>query len=40
MVERVVINVDLKITKQRRKQLYVIADYKIMMEVSIGRGCI
>ena len=28
MVEGVVINVDLQITNQRRKQLYVIADYK------------
>ena len=28
MVEGVVINVDLKITKQRRKQFYVISDYK------------
>ena len=28
MVEGVVINVDLKITKQRQKQFYVIADYK------------
>ena len=28
MVEGVVINVDLQITKQRRKQLYVIGDYK------------
>ena len=27
MVEGVVINVDLQITKQRRKQLYVIDDY-------------
>ena len=28
MFEGVVINVDLKITKQRRKQLYIISDYK------------
>ena len=28
MVEGVVINVDLKITKQRRKQFYIISDYK------------
>ena len=34
MVEGVVSNVDLNITKQSRKQLYVIVDYKILMEVS------
>ena len=28
MLERVVMNVDVKITNKRRKQFYVIADYK------------
>ena len=34
MVEGVISNVDLNITKQSRKKLYVIVDYKILMEVS------
>ena len=38
MVKGVVINVDLQITKQPKKQLYVIADYKILIEVSRGSG--
>ena len=31
MFEGVVINVDRKVTKQRRKQFYVIADYRILI---------
>ena len=40
MVEGVVINVELQITKQRRNKLYAISDYKILIEVSIGKGYI